>query len=173
MALSEYIIPFSSLKPGKNCFSYTIEDGFFKEFEHSDIQKAKIKVEIIADKHSAMLVFDFVIDGKIMAECDRCAEDLMVDISNKERLIVKFGEESFEGETDEIVVLPHATQEINLAPYLYEFIHLGMPQRKIHSNEADCNQLVIKKLNELKQKNNVNNNNDIDPRWSVLKNLNF
>ena len=164
----EYIIPFSSLKPGKNLFSYSVGASFFKEFEHSVIQNANINVGLSVDKHSTMLVFDFTIKGEVISECDRCSDEIKVALDNTEKLIVKFGEESFEEETEEIVVLPHGTQEINIAPYIYEFTHLSVPQRKTHENEKDCNQLVLQKLNELK---GDKKSTTIDPRWEVLKNL--
>ncbi len=165
---SEYIIPFSSLRPGKNSFSYVAEAPFFKEFEHSVIQNAKINIEVVVDKHSTMLVFDFGIKGEVISECDRCSDEIKVALENTEKLIVKFGDKTFEEETEEIIVLPHGTQEINIAPYLYEFIHLSMPQRKTHENEKDCNQLVLQKLNELK---GDKKSTTMDPRWEVLKNL--
>jgi uncharacterized metal-binding protein YceD (DUF177 family) len=172
IALSEYIIPFTSLKPGKNHLIYEIEGSFFKKFDYSDIEKCKLKVEVQVDKLSAMLVFDFKISGDVSSECDRCSDEMTVAVSNEERLIIKFGEETFDEVTDEIVILPQGTQEINLARYLYEYIHLSLPYRRAHSNEKECNQFVLQKLDELKQ-NKKNSSQETDPRWEVLKNLRF
>ena len=81
-------------------FSYTVDGVFFKEFEHSVIQNAVVNVDLLVDKLSSMIVFDFGIKGEVISECDRCSDELKVTLKNTERLIVKFVDENFDAETE-------------------------------------------------------------------------
>ena len=90
-----------------------------------------------------------------------------VDVFGEEKLIVKFGSESYQ-ETEEIMILPDNAFEINLAPNIYEYIMVSIPQKRVHF-EGLCNQDVIDELEKVEQKED----NEIDPRWSTLKDINL
>ena len=87
-------------------------------------------------------------------------------------LLVKFGE-SYNDEDDEILILPHGEHQVNIAQYIYEMIVLSVPSKRIHPGVLDgtLNSEVLKKLEELRPKENKKDKNKIDPRWEVLKKL--
>ena len=163
-ALSEYNIQFVGLKLGAHYFEYELDQTFFEEFDCNEFEKAAFKVELEFIKQSTMMLLNFSFEGEITTLCDRCADDLEVEMEGEEKLIVKFGEETFE-ETDQILVIPETAYELNVAAYINEFIQLNLPQRRVHE-EGECDEETLNKLNEIN-----NNENDIDPRWSGLSNL--
>tara|TARA_R110001592_G_scaffold194698_2_gene442289 strand:- start:4513 stop:5019 length:507 start_codon:yes stop_codon:yes gene_type:complete len=165
-ALKDYTIQFVSLKLGTHYFEFNVDNKFFEEFDYFEFVAAKFKVELAFEKKSTMMLLNFNFSGEITVPCDRCLEDLNIDIEGEEKLIVKFGNEPYNG-TDDILILPEHEHEINVAQYIYEFIEINIPQKRAH-DEDDCNVEALNKLNEYKTKNNDN----IDPRWSGLDKFN-
>jgi uncharacterized metal-binding protein YceD (DUF177 family) len=164
--LKDYTIQFVSLKLGTHFFEYEVDNKFFEEFDFFEFLDATFKVELAFEKQSTMMLLNFNFSGGITVPCDRCLEDLNIDIEGEENLIVKFGNEPYDG-TDDIVILPENAYEINVAQYIYEFIEVNIPQKKAH-DEGECDVEAINKLNEY----TVKQNDKIDPRWSGLDKFN-
>ncbi|MCB9174638.1 MAG: DUF177 domain-containing protein [Flavobacteriales bacterium] len=165
-ALKDYTIQFVSLKQGTHHFEFSVDNKFFEQLDCDDFIDSNFKVELEFIKQSTMMLLNFSFKGEIIVPCDRCLEDLKMPIKGEDKLIVKFGDTSH-NEVDDILILAESEHEINVAHYIYEFIELNIPFRRVHK-EADCNAETIKRLNELE----VNKTEEIDPRWSALKNIN-
>ncbi len=165
-----YSIPFAGLKLGKHNFDYTINNSFFDEIENSLLKKALIDVSLILDKHENMLILKFTSKGTISVECDRCTELFELPVESSNKLIVKLGSEEEDAGEDEIVVISRNETFINIAPYIYEYVSLMVPLKKVHSTLKKCNQETITVLEKLTVKNSTKKTkNDTDPRWNVLK----
>lgn len=164
--LKDYTIQFVGLTQGTHIFEFDVNNKFFEELDCHDFIDAAFAVELEFIKQSTMMLLNFSFRGKIVVPCDRCADDVELQIKGTEKLIVKFGDTSLNG-TDDILILSENEHEINVAHYIYEFIELNIPFKRTHK-ENKCNAETIKKLNELE----VNKTEDTDPRWSVLKNFN-
>ena len=164
----QFVIPFKGLKLGKHDFIFDIDDKFFDSFEDSEINEGKVHIEIQLIKNSSMLELIFSLNGTVTVMCDRCLDDFDLSISYNTNLYVKFGDTT-EEQTDEILVLSHNEFELNVSQYIYEFILLSIPYRRIHPDnnqgETMCNQEMLKKLNEYLIDENVK---DPDPRWDDL-----
>ena len=165
--LSEYNIKFEGLKQGIHFYEFTVNNTFFEEFDSFEFEKSAIKVDLEFKKQSTMLVLTFTFSGSITVPCDRCLDEVDVDVDGEEKLIVKFGNEEYD-QSDEILILPIHEYELNIASYIYEFIKVNLPQKRIHF-EGLCNQEVIDELEKIEQKNEI----DDDPRWSSLKDINL
>jgi len=170
--LEEFAIQFVGLKPGEHCFEYKIEKKFFDFFEYEEFNDANVNVEVVLNKKSTHLELQFKASGTLNVFCDLTNELFDQRIDNEFGLVVKFGDE-LNNESDEILILPHAEFEINIAQYIYELIVLSMPSKKIHPGIKDgtLNSDILDKLNELSPKGLNNNNEATDPRWNVLKKL--
>ncbi len=165
---TEFMIPFKGLGIGMHEFTYNISEAFFGKIEYSEIKKGSVKVDLFLEKQENMLVLNFKITGKVEVNCDRCLEAFDYPVAGNQQLIVKFGEKR-EEEGDEILIIPESDHQIDIAPYIYEYIYLLLPLQRIHPDDDEgnitCNNEVIKKLNELKKQNTI------DPRWEALKKL--
>ena len=168
---NEFVIQFAGLSIGKHNFEFVIDDSFFKEFENSEIDNGNFSVKVELLKQSTMLVLDFEIEGATSTLCDRCSENFDLPVEGKNRLIIKLGTDEFEEESD-IVSIPLTDSEIDIAQYVYEYIVLSLPKRRIHpenkKRKSGCNTETLKKLEKilLKEKKKT-----IDPRWEKLKTL--
>lgn len=166
-ALSEYKIQFEGLKQGTHYYEFDVDTKFFEEFDCDEFEKANFKVDLEFIKQSTMMLLNFSFSGIITVPCDRCLDEVELNIEGEEKFIVKFGSESYQ-ETDEIIVLADSEYEINVASNIYEFIMVHMPQKRVHEEDL-CNQAVLDELEKIEQKEDK----EIDPRWSGLKNINL
>jgi uncharacterized metal-binding protein YceD (DUF177 family) len=162
------MIPFRGLKPGKHGFDVEVGKKFFETFEDAEIHNGNVKVHIDLEKEERMMVFQFSFQGEVELPCDRCNEPIMVPVSGNERLIVKLGD-SWEEQSEEVLVIPETEIRFDTAPLLYEFIHLALPLRHVHPDDekgqSTCDPEVMKRLSEIQ----VNENTD--PRWDALLKL--
>lgn len=168
----DYKIPFTGLKPGSHSFTFEVGDRFFEQIHDAEITAGKVTVEVTLVKEERMMDLHLEISGAVRVSCDRCNEPVEIAVKGPERLIVKLGDR-YEEESEDVQVIPDTQHEIDLAPFLYEYIHLLLPVKKVHPDDRNgksgCNPEVLKKLEELAPHPHQ------DPRWEALnrlKNLN-
>lgn len=165
--MKEFIIPFFGLKQGIHEFRFKIDQAFFEAFESSLIEDPDIDVKFEIEIMSNMLIMTFKAAGTFVAPCDRCGEDLKIPITADERVIVKFGDETYD-QTDEIIMLSHNTHEIDISHRIYEMLILGIPNKRVHPSIQDCDADV---LNHDDYKEESEEEEELDPRWDALKKL--
>ena len=100
----------------------------------------------------------------------RSTTELCPQIYNQYNLIVKFGSSDYE--SDEILVIPEGSYQINVAQYIYEMIVLSLPIKRIHPGikNGTLKNDILEKLKSLEPKENKLDGS-IDPRWNKLKDL--
>lgn len=172
--LNEYLIPFIGLKIGKHQFEYQVDNTFFENFEYDEFESSNIKVNVVLEKKSTMLELNLKHKGTIHVSCDLTNEMFDLPIKGKIKLIVNFGEE-FNNDNDELLILPHGEHQIDISQYVYEMIVLSVPLKRVHPGIKDgsLKTPALDKLNELliKEKKEVIQEENTDPRWDKLKNL--
>ena len=172
--LKAFTIKFVGLKLGEHCFEYDIENTFFEHFEYNEFNNTKVKVDVLLNKKTTLMEFNFKAKGTVNVNCDLTNEPYDQEVSNEFDLVVKFGDE-YNDENDEILIIPRGEYQINVAQLIYELIVLGVPSKRIHPGVIDgsLQSDILKKLEELspKEKKNASENETIDPRWNTLKKL--
>lgn len=132
-----------------------------------DITGGEVTLSLELEKESNLMVFELQLKGFVTLPCDRCLEEYNQDVEGSFRLIVKLGE-LFQELSDEMVEIPATEARIDLSQYVYEYILLMLPLKKVHPDDADgystCNPEMLQKL-----ENHFENNTD--PRWDALKKL--
>jgi len=175
-----YILSIAKLQEGEQDFKFSLGDDFFKKFEHALLQKGNFEVILHVTKSDTMLQLDFDINGEAELTCDRSLEPFTEHLDSTQRLILKFGaERELINETMEII--PWQVMEIDLSQYLYEFISLALPMKKLHpkfrntaesdSDEDENATLVYSSQTEEAQINQEQDTQIRDPRWEALKKL--
>lgn len=190
--LKNYNIVFSSLPLGENDFTFELSQSFFDLFEiELDFESPKLNISINLEKKSTMLELQIDLNGHITVPCDLTGELFPQKISNNAELIVKFGDE-FDDTDSEVWVIPREDYQINVAQVLYELAMLSVPTKRIHPDVLNgesnselidlLDQYSIYEINEDttdneydEEENNEgeddDDNEDIDPRWAKLKDL--
>jgi uncharacterized protein len=167
-AFVQFMIPVTGLKPGTHLLDFEIEDSFFEHFEYSEIRKGRINLQLAVEKEENLVVFHFSFKGHVSVPCDRCYEPFDLPLEGNERLILKFGSD-FHEETEEIQVVPVGENHFDISPFIYEYIHLALPVRRIHpeneSGDSGCDAEIVRLLDDGPSSPGP------DPRWEALNQL--
>lgn len=168
-----------NLSNSKHEFRFNLDDSFFEMFPHGLLTKGKANAEIILDKSETFINAYFKIEGAVELICDRSLENFDNPFEVDEHIIFKFGEEEKEL-SDDIIIISKNAQRINVAQYIYEFIGLTVPMKKIHpkyKDEDDDDLDVEGKLvytsgpDTADDEPDKDNDAPVDPRWEILKRL--
>jgi uncharacterized metal-binding protein YceD (DUF177 family) len=172
MGKSQYKIQFGGLSFGEHQFEFEVNDKFFEQFSESEITTANINVKATLIKQNSLMHILFNFEGIVKLSCDRCVTDYNCHISGNEKLVVKHGNP--DESNDEIIVLKEGLEEIDITQYLYEYIELAIPSRRVpceeEDNNAQCDEETLAKFNELKVEEEIEKT---DPKWDQLKNIKF
>ena len=165
-AFRDYKIEIFGLKNGAHEFDFSFNNDFFEAFESSLLSKGKGFCKVKMEKSDSMISLQFRVDGDIELECDRSLELFDHPIKTEKELIYKYGDEEKELSED-VYVITKGTQELNIASFLFEIIHLEIPMKKVHpkfQDENDGDEMIFSSEEETE-------NDSVDPRWEALKKL--
>jgi len=130
-ALTQYDIDIYGLKDKQYVFDFESGSEFFEELEQSLIEKGHFKTHLKLDKSATMMLLDFDIVGQVELTCDRSLDVFEEPIEIHERLILKFGDHE-EQLADNIEMIRQEAVRVNVANYIYEYIALTLPMKKLH-----------------------------------------
>ncbi|GAA4443041.1 DUF177 domain-containing protein [Ravibacter arvi] len=174
--LKKYNIDIVGLAEREHVFHYTSGDGFFQEFEQDLIEKGRFEADLVLQKSSTMIRLDFKISGVVGQVCDRTLEPYDEHFETENRIFLKFGDRD-EELTDEIEMIQRNTARINVARYVYDFIALALPVKKLHprlrsdENGEEEEVLVYGTSADSPKGETASSEEDIDPRWAALKGI--
>jgi uncharacterized metal-binding protein YceD (DUF177 family) len=163
--LKEFDIHISKLTLGQHDYSHKIDDRFFELFEYSLVEHGALQADLILDKKLTFLQLSFDIKGNVRLICDRSLDEFDFPVDCRHDLIIKFGDEDQEI-SDKVEVVQHGTQTINIAKYIYEFVTLEIPMKKLHPRyqEKSGETPIV-----FSSGDSDNDESGSDPRWNELK----
>jgi uncharacterized protein len=165
--LAPYRIAFEGLKEGHHGFQMEVDSTFFALFPLSEIHHGNLMVDVHLEKLGAQLDCRIHLNGNVEVTCDRCLESFDFAIEFEDRVIAKLGESTdFEAE---VWTLGPELHELDLSQPIFEFVHLSLPRRIVHLDEADCDQDMLNRLDGPEGGND--DEEPTDPRWNALKEL--
>ena len=166
----QYDIAYQGLKDGIHNFQFKIDNKFFDQYDISELNGKDVSVAVVLTKETTMLTFEFSISGLLNVMCDRCLDYFDMPIDLKQILYVKFSDE-IQDEADVIIFVPRTESHINIAHYIYEFINLGIPLKKVHPDDkkgkSTCNKEMLERIEKL----SVHNNLADESRWDEIKKI--
>lgn len=177
--LNRYNINISNLKNEDYYFKFNISNSFFEHFENSEVEEGKLEVTLKLKKSENLIELVFDIQGEITLTCDRSLELFEFPVTSQRKLLLKFGAHN-EQVTEELEVISRGTVMINVAQYLYEFIVLEIPMKKLHpkfvedlDEEDDESEAIFIYSSEEEapevDEPKPDEENEVDPRWQILK----
>jgi uncharacterized metal-binding protein YceD (DUF177 family) len=177
--LSKYNIDIYGLEDKQYGYDMESGDAFFEELEQDLIEHGHFKTHVVLSKSATMLQLHFYTEGSVQLLCDRTLEPFEEPIRTDDRIILKFGDRD-EELTDEIEIINRNTNRINIAKYVFEFIALSLPFKKLHpslrteeeADDSDDDEVILIYSSEDKEDNGDSDSEEkIDPRWEALKKL--
>ncbi len=166
----KYNVDLKGLKVASLNLEFDLDNTFFGDIDGEEFQKGTVKAVVTVKKNRDLFDFSFALNGTVIVPCDRCLDDLEVDVNTENTLRVKLGEEY--ADDGDIVIVPEQDGDLNIAWYLYEFIVLALPMKRVHA-PGKCNNEMTGKLKKHSADNEDADNEEqgIDPRWESLKNI--
>lgn len=170
----EFEIAFVGLKPGVHEYNYSISEKFFEAFQQQDFRNCKANVKLLLDKKSSFMLLKFEIGGSLEVTCDRCSNNLPLDLWDEFSITVKMVEDPVvmnEQEDDpDMYYISQSDSHVDVANWIYEFINLSIPFQKVCEFEKmdgpNCNPTVLDLLKKLEPEENKVKEN---PIWKGLE----
>lgn len=168
MGKKQYIVKFAGLPVGTHEFEFDINGTFFEQFDDCEITEANLQVVVVLLKQNNLMQLQFDINGTVNLDCDRCLIAYDFPIEASENLVVRFGNP--EDSTDEIMVINEGEGQADVSHYLFEYITLALPYRRVPceiDEDFECDEDTLKKLNE----SSVDEEKETNPMWEKLNKL--
>jgi uncharacterized protein len=175
MGLREFGVNIIGLSNKVHHFHYEFSDEFFKAYGAGLVSEGKFTADVAIDKRETFIEANFKVEGIAKLVCDRSLDPFDHPVKFQKKIVFKFGDAD-EELSDEIVMIHRDTDTLELGQYLYEFIGLEIPMKKLHpryENEAELPEESEGKIIYTSGEANFDpeSDEDIDPRWEKLKKL--
>jgi uncharacterized metal-binding protein YceD (DUF177 family) len=177
--LKRYEIDLKTINPSSDAvFDYKLDNDFFDFVEGTEVKQGKVGITVEVVKASSAYEIIFHGDGRVTVECDRCLGDVEMPVKIDNKLLVTFGE-TYSETSDEHVTVSEEKGTINIAWFMYEFIVLALPLKRVHK-AGECDEQMSSKLRmlcveEAGKEDNFESETEgtghEDPRWEALRNL--
>ena len=162
----EYEIAFVGLRPGIHEFNYHVDDKFFADFKETDFSNCDASVKLTLEKNTSFMMLKFEVGGSVSVICDRCGNNLSIDLWDEFNLVIKQVEnpdEMNQGEEDpDVYYISRTESHIHLAGWIYEFVMLSIPMQRMCSQEnmggPQCNKEILALLKKMNASIGENNN---------------
>ena len=169
----DFEIAFVGLKPGIHEFSYQIADQFFEDYQQQDFRHCHANVKLTLDKKSGFMLLKFEVGGSLEVNCDRCNNNLPLELWEDFNLTVKMVDEpelmNKQEEDPDVYYISKGENHIDVSDWIYEFINLSLPMQKTCNFEKMdgpyCNPAamdVLKNLDTIKEEKE-------NPIWKGLE----
>jgi len=153
----EFEIAFVGLKPGVHEYNYEINDRFFEAFQQQDFRSCNARVKLQLDKKSSFMLLRFEIGGSLEVTCDRCNNELPLELWDEFNLTVKMVDEpglmNDQEEDPDVYYISRGESHIDVAEWIYEFINLSLPMQKTCAYEKmdgpHCNKAALEMLKKM------------------------
>lgn len=151
-------------------FSFSLGDEFLLQYGQGYLPGGQFSVEVVLDKHETFIEADFKIEGTTKLTCDRSLEVFDFPIHLEKRILFKYGEEDMEM-TDEIMLISREKSNLDLGQFIYEFIGLSIPIKKLHPKFEDEDDDGEGKMIYSSSTDEASDENEVNPIWEKLKKL--
>lgn len=172
MGVNPYRVNIIGLSNKPHSFHFDLDDDFFVRYGQELISGGQLGADVELDKHETFINASFTITGKLKLVCDRSLEPFDYPVNVKQQMVFKYGEEEQELAND-VTVITHQTEALDLGQLMYEFTSLQVPMRKLHprfrDEEAGQEGEII--YSSSTEQGSSSDEEPIDPRWEKLKKL--
>lgn len=169
--MREYSVNIIGLRNAVHSFQYELNDQFFEHFESGLVSTGNFQVDVVLDKRETFIDAAFAIKGVAGLICDRSLEPFDYPIEVDKHIVFKYGDRD-EEISDDVVMIKRETEKLDLSQYMYEFISLEVPMKKLHPRfreepDDDSEGKIIYSSGTSPDKGDQ----ETDPRWDQLKKL--
>jgi len=176
MGMRAYTVNIVGLTNAVHHFEFEVGNDFFSHYRTELVSEGTLKAEVTLDKRETFIDAVISLNGSVKLICDRSLDPFDHPIKTEKKLVFKYGDKA-EELSDEIVMIHRDTDSLDLGQYIFEFIALGVPMKKLHprfqDEEAEDDDSEGKIIYSSKPSSGEDREEggNIDPRWEILKKL--
>ncbi len=162
----EFVIAFVALKPGLHHFQFEVDDKFFLNYVNADFNNCNAAIKLTLEKNTSFMMLKFEVSGKTNVTCDRCGNDLGLELWDEFNMIVKLVDNPDEMNSNEedpdIYYISRTESHLHVADWIYEFVSLSIPMQRMCSESEigglQCNKEVLAMLKNMEAAASGSNN---------------
>ena len=128
--MQPFIVKLNGLASGRTVFNWKADVKFFEQFDNTDILAADLDVTAKVVNHGVTVDVECSVEGKVTVPCDRCLDDLELDV-----------------ETSFSEVYTPEDSSLDLSQDIYDYVCTALPLQRVHP-EGECNPVTIKFLSK-------------------------
>ena len=175
MGVKAYRVNIVGLANTIHHFEFEVGNDFFSRYGTQLLSEGALVAKVTLDKRETFIDATFAIKGSTKLICDRSLDPFDFPIKTEKRLVFKYGDAD-EEISDEIVMINRESESLELGRYIFEFIALEVPMKKLHPryrDEEDEDEESEGKIiyTSKSTDSDPEDGGDIDPRWEILKKL--
>ena len=170
--LKSFEVNLTRFENGIHHFQFKLVPDFFKNFENNLVKEGFGNASMEMDKSEAIITLNFKIKVNVLLTCDLSLESYRESLICEKKHIVKFGLTN-EELSDEISVIEMGTQALDVSNYIYEYVSLEIPMKKVHPRLRDQERAELVYKDNTPSLNDQEQDDSMDPRWEVLKKIKF
>ena len=126
---SHYTIDLKRLKIGTHEFEVTLDDGFFKDLEKTEVLGGKVEAKIALNLREEDYWLTIAVHGTVFVTCDRCLDPMALEIDASDEF--DSCDASLNGDAS-------LNEELDLSWLAYEIVSINIPV--VHCHQAgECN----------------------------------
>ena len=169
----DFEIAFVGLKTGIHEFSYQITDQFFEDYQQQDFRQCLANVKLTLDKKASFMLLKFEIGGNLEVNCDRCNNNLPLELWEDFNLTVKIVDEpevmNEQEEDPDVYYISKGESYLDVSNWIYEFINLSLPMQKTCNFEKMDGQYCNPAAMDILKNLDIEKENTANPIWKGLE----
>ena len=145
--MTAMIIALDGWAAGERKFRFKAGLEFFQMFDNQEILDACVDVQALVLKDGHRLHVQTEIAGTVTVQCDRCLEDLVLEVRANPSFVAEEGAEEGAVTEDgtEVIPLDREREQLDLSQAVYDYVCISLPLHKVHP-EGECNSEALRFL---------------------------
>ncbi|MBQ8853477.1 MAG: DUF177 domain-containing protein [Alistipes sp.] len=142
--MKRYVIDAQTVQQSDFEFELQVGMELFEAMEMTEISAVDFKLSVSGHKEASnRSVIELTGTGTVVTPCDRCLDDVTLEVEVEAEMMVLFGDEAkaFDGEEETL----QRGDELNIAQFVYDSIMLALPMIRAHK-EGECNPDMIARI---------------------------
>ncbi len=172
MRAQDFQVNIIGLSQNAHEFEFEFGDEFFQHYGRNLLESGHFSAHVTLNKSETMIEGRFHIEGNAHLICDRSLDPFDYPMHISRMILFKYGQEEKEL-SDEIVLISRDRASLDIGQYLYEFIGIAIPMKRLHprfqNDELEESEITLVYSSPIDQ--NEKEEDAIDPRWEKLKKL--
>ena len=142
--MKRYVIDAQTVQQSDFEFDLQVGMELFETMEMTEISAVDFKLSVSGHKEASnRSVIELTGTGTVVTPCDRCLDDVTLEVEVEAEMTVLFGDEAKAFDGDQVTL--QRGDELNIAQFVYDSIMLALPMIRAHK-EGECNPDMIARI---------------------------